>query len=192
MVISFLKYIYRYFIPIKKKEELFYTVDYFKHKDYKIGIGTYGNPRVLDWKDGTTLEIGNYCSISINVTILLGGEHNYNCISTYPFYTLSNVEKLNGQDRNSKGSVIIGHDVWIGANVTILSGVKIGNGAIVGAGSVVTKNIPEFAIYGGNPAKLIKSRFNDKKITEINKTEWWNWSRSKIEKNRNLLMNPKM
>jgi virginiamycin A acetyltransferase len=189
-MINLIKHIYRFFYPIKKKEKLFYTKDIFAQKSYKIGDKTYGHPRVLDWNDGTSLEIGNYCSIANNVTILLGGEHNYNCISTYPFYTLSGEKLLNGKDRNSKGSVIIGHDVWIGTNATILSGVRIGNGSIIGAGSVVTKDIPEFSIFAGNPAKFIKKRFSDKEIIEIKKMEWWSWDEDKLLENRNIIMSP--
>jgi acetyltransferase-like isoleucine patch superfamily enzyme len=189
-MIKFLKYVYQYFFPRKKKESLFFTRDFYKHKNYKIGIGTYGKPDVLDWDDGTTLEIGNYCSIAINVSILLGGEHSYNAISSYPFYTISKEASLVGLDSGSKGSVVIGNDVWIGTNVTILSGIKIGNGVIIGAGSIVTKNIPDFAIYCGNPAKLIKMRFNPEEVLKINKMAWWNWNEEKLLKNRAVLMNP--
>ncbi|QDO94174.1 CatB-related O-acetyltransferase [Formosa sediminum] len=187
-MIDLLKYIYRFFYPVKKKEKLFYTKDFFKNKSYEIGEGTYGNIRVLDYNEGTTLKIGNYSSIAANVTILLGGEHDYNLISTYPFYSLSKDNSLLGKDRESKGDVEIGHDVWIGTNVTILSGVKIGTGAIIGAGSVVTKNIPEFAIYAGSPARFIKMRFDEDQINKIKKMEWWNWSHDKILKNRDILM----
>jgi|NorSeaMetagenome_1021524.scaffolds.fasta_scaffold14491_2 acetyltransferase-like isoleucine patch superfamily enzyme len=191
MKFSLLKNIFRFCFKKRAKENVkFFTKDFFKNKNYEIGNYTYGLPKVLDWDDGTTLKIGNYCSISINVTILLGGEHNYKCISTYPIYSLSKDHSLIGKDRNSKGSVFIGHDVWIGANVTILSGVKIGNGAIIGAGSVVTKDVTDFAIIGGNPARFIKKRFDDDIILKINDMAWWNWDENKVKSNKNLLMKP--
>ncbi|ELB2930005.1 CatB-related O-acetyltransferase, partial [Vibrio alginolyticus] len=73
----------------------------------------------------------------------------------------------------SKGEVEIGNDVWIGANSTILSGIKIGNGAVVAAGSVVTKNVPPYAVVGGNPAEVIKYRLNETQISQLNDLKWW-------------------
>ena len=69
----------------------------------------------------------------------------------------------------------IGNDVWIGQNVTINRGVKIGNGAIIAAFSVVTKDVPAYAIVGGNPAKIIKLRFSPKEIEELQDIQWWNY-----------------
>jgi serine acetyltransferase len=76
--------------------------------------------------------------------------------------------------------------VWIGANSVILSGISIGNGAIVGAGSVVTKDIPDFAIVAGNPAKVIRMRFNEEEIAHINALQWWNWDIDTIRQNAHL------
>lgn len=154
---------------------------------YKIGRGTYGSPNVLDWQDNTTFVIGNYCSIAHQVTIMIGGEHKQKWVTTYPFKTMYQdliVEKSitleDSLDRASKGDVIIGNDVWIGEQSLILSGVRIGNGAIIGAGSVVTKNVPGYAIVGGNPAKIIKYRFSEEIISELEKIAWWKWEDGKI------------
>ena len=76
--------------------------------------------------------------------------------------------------RLSRGDVVIGHDVWIGANVTIKNNVTIGNGAVIGAGSVVTKDIPSYAIVGGNPCKVLKYRFTTSEIKKLEESEWWN------------------
>ncbi|MGF1718726.1 acetyltransferase [Vibrio kyushuensis] len=77
--------------------------------------------------------------------------------------------------------VIIGHDVWIGHGAIILPGITVGNGAIVGAGSVVTKNVPAYSIVVGNPAKVLRPRFEDTSYAaRLDKLAWWDWSDEKI------------
>lgn len=75
----------------------------------------------------------------------------------------------------------IGSDVWIGHNVVVMGGVKIGNGAVIGSSSVVTKDIPPYAIVVGNPAKVIKYRFDEKTIKKLEKIAWWEWETKKIK-----------
>ena len=89
----------------------------------------------------------------------------------------------------TKGDVVIGNDVWIGYRAIILSGVTIGDGAVIAAGAVVTKDVPAYGIVGGNPAKLIKKRFDDETIPRLLKIAWWNWDDAKIEKFLPLLLN---
>ena len=124
------------------------------------------------------VKIGRYCSIAINVSCSLG-KHPTNYLSSSRFFydnTLfgwnSRVKLVNF--RCDKG-VEIGHDVWIGDGVKIMNGVKIGNGAIVGSGAIVTKDVPEFAIVGGNPARLIRYRFSGEIIQELKEIQWWNY-----------------
>ncbi len=136
----------------------------------KISVGrkTYANINLVDFSPADTkLIIGNYCSIAGGTTFLLGGEHNLDTISTYPFKV-----RLFGEEREagSKGDIVIKDDVWIGQNAIICSGVTVGQGAVVAAGAVVTKDVEPYAIVGGNPAKLIKYRLNEnlrKKLEEI-------------------------
>ena len=125
----------------------------------QIGKKTYGGISISDWSPlDTKLQIGSYCSIAPNVKFLLGGEHQLNTISTYPFKV-----KCFGKQREagSKGDIIVGDDVWIGEGAIICSGVKIGQGAVIAAGAVVTKDVEPYAIVGGNPAKIIKYRFSE-------------------------------
>ena len=82
---------------------------------------------------------------------------------------------------------MVGNDVWIGQNVTVLPGVHIGDGAIVGANSVVSKDVPPYHIVGGNPAKIIRKRFDDAAIACLLRVKWWDWPAEKITENLALL-----
>ena len=162
-----------------------------KYANYKIGEYSYGYPIILTWgTENESLTVGKFCSFADNVTILLGGEHRSDWLTTYPFNALfKEFSSFRGHPK-SKGSVEIGNDVWVGCNAIILSGVKIGDGAIVGAGSVVTKDVPAYAIVAGNPAKIIRMRFSDSVIEELLKIKWWDWSFERIRKNMHLMLSP--
>ena len=133
-----------------------------------VGKKTYGEINVSDCSLlNTKLKIGSYCSIAPGVWFLLGGEHNVNTISTYPFKVMCFGER---REAGSKGDIVVKDDVWIGTNAIICSGVTIGQGAIVAAGSVVTKDVEPYAVVGGNPAKFIKYRLDEnlrKKLEKI-------------------------
>lgn len=103
-------------------------------------------------------------SISTEVVFILGGEHPYTGILTFPFKV-----KLLGEsfESTSNGHIKVCDDVWIGYGATILSGVVINQGAIIAAGSVVTKSVPPYAIVGGNPVKIIKYRFSQDIIAKL-------------------------
>lgn len=122
-----------------------------------VGKSTYGALHVYQWgHSDEKLEIGHYVSIADDVTFLLGGNHSYTGITTFPVKV-----KLLGHvhEAQTKGPIFVGDDVWIGHHALILSGVHIGQGAIVAAGSVVSKDVPAYAIVAGNPARVIKYRF---------------------------------
>ena len=130
-----------------------------------VGRKTYGSIFLVAWSPSQNkLYIGSYCSIAENVCFLLGGEHTLDTISTYPFRV-----KVFGelQEAGSKGDIIIKDDVWIGQSAIICSGVTIGQGAVVAAGAVVTKDVPPYAIVGGNPAKLIRYRFSEELCCQL-------------------------
>lgn len=115
--------------------------------------------------------IGNYCSIAAG-TRIIESNHKIDRLTTY-HYEKNILGKDVFNDIESKGSVTIEDDVWIGSNVCILSGVKIGRGSVIGAGSIVTKNIPPYSICVGIPAKVIKKRFDLETIQAIEGSEWW-------------------
>lgn len=126
----------------------------------KIGRYTYGNLNVLTFGNKLeSLTIGDFCSIANNVQFILGGNHNYSRISTFPFKVHIEGET---SEASTKGPIIINDDVWIGQNVIILSGVTVGKGAILAAGSIVTKNVSPYSIYANG--KEIKYRFEDKDL----------------------------
>lgn len=121
-----------------------------------VGNYVYGTLEILNDTTDSKLKIGNFTSIGEEVIFLLGREHYTNNISTYPY----KVKVLNQKvEAFSKGDIIVCDDVWIGHGAIILSGVNIGQGAVVAAGAIVTKDVPPYAIVGGNPAKIIKYRF---------------------------------
>jgi len=176
----------------KPKPEAFFTKDHFKNKSYIIGDYTYGKPTVLFDNNDANLIIGKFCTIAGNTTIFLGGNHRTDWITTYPFNILFNnhpiASKIVGHPKTN-GDVVIGNDVWIGYGATIMSGIKIGNGAVIAAHSVVTKNIGDYEIWGGNPAKFLKKRFSESEINCLLKLKWWDWKVEKILENSNVLCN---
>ena len=160
MILSYLK---RFFFRKRFRKHNLHNfaqaVNIFDLNRVEIGKRTYVAINLIDFSPSETkLKIGSYCSIAGGTVFLLGGEHNISTISTYPFKS-----KLYGVEREagSKGNIIINDDVWIGENALICSGVTIGQGAIVAAGAVVTKDVEPYAIVGGNPARIIKYRFDE-------------------------------
>ena len=154
----------------------------------KIGAYTYFESGRI----GSLEEIGNYCSVAPNVSIG-NGNHPTDYLTTHPIaFNAAGVFNFDEAVRSYKGGVprtkevisrppVIGNDVWIGSNVTILRGVKIGDGAVIGAGSIVTSDVPDFAIVVGTPARVVRYRFDNKTISELQKLQWWNYDIAQVD-----------
>lgn len=165
-----------------------FTKDNINSSD-KVSIGdfTYGVPEIYKWTNKYNLKIGKFCSIAKGVKLFVDGNHRIDWVSTFPFGEILNDVPKNPGHPIGKGDMEIGNDVWIGQEAMILSGVKIGDGAVIAAGSVVTKNVADYEIVGGNPAKSIKFRFSPEQIASLKKISWWNWELDKIKKEVPLL-----
>lgn len=157
--------------------ESLFLREYTKKKyNVDVGLYSYGSCFRKRFNAGGKVKVGRYCSLANNVSYI-SFEHPVNYISTSPyFFENYYTEKYNVHinDMEKYQSLLIGNDVWIGVNVTILSKChNIGNGAIIGAGSVVTRDVPAYAIVAGNPAKVIRYRFDRDTIEKIEKSQWW-------------------
>lgn len=129
-------------------------------------------------------DIGSFCSISEKCNIGMPS-HPVSMVSTSPVFLKGNnylKENFAEIEYEDCPKTVIGNDVWIGANALIKSGVHIGNGAIIAAGAVVVKDVPPYAIVGGVPAKIIKYRFDEHLIREIQEIEWWKLDFAKLQR----------
>lgn len=156
------------------------------------GKYTYGKPKVFSWGEKAKLKIGNFCSIGKGCNIYLGGNHRTDWVTTYPFGHINKdkFNNFNGKGHpKTNGNVIIKNDVWLGHNTTIMSGVTIGNGAVIANNSHVVKDVDDYSIVGGNPAKLIRYRFNEDQIKNLLLIKWWDWNDKKINEYSPLLCN---
>lgn len=153
-----------------------------------VGHYTYGHPKFITYTNKDFITIGSFCSIADDVVIFGGGEHRTDWITTYPLRIVFKLPFANEDGHpHTKGETRIGNDVWIGYRAIILSGVTIGDGAVIGAGSVVTKDVPPYVIVAGNPARVVKHRFDERFINELMAAKWWFWPIEKIIKNVDVL-----
>ncbi|MCA4793871.1 CatB-related O-acetyltransferase [Myroides odoratimimus] len=150
-----------------------------------VSIGRYTSicgPATRICANLNQVVIGNFCSIASNV-IIQEHYHKIDAVTTSSIFNNFFKKKELSLSCESRGDIIIEDDVWIGSNVCILSGVRIGRGSIIGAGSVVTKNVEPYSIIGGNPFRVIRKRFDENRINQLESSKWWLWSREEILKN---------
>ena len=133
----------------------------------------YHFPFIGDW-----LRIGKFCAIARGVKFIMNGaNHQMNGISTYPFFIFGNgweTARPAEGELPYKGDTVIGNDVWIGYDALIMPGVTIGDGAIIAARSVVVADVPAYTIVGGNPARVVRARFDAESVERLLAIAWWN------------------
>lgn len=133
---------------------------------------------------GDKLMIGKFCQIAAGVEFVMNGaNHQMNAVSTFPFYIFNgwNMDPPPLSELPLKDDTVVGNDVWIGQNATILPGVHIGDGVIIGANSVVGNDVEPYTIVAGNPAKVIRKRFDDELIALLLQFKWWDKSIDEIQ-----------
>jgi len=141
---------------------------------------------------GDTLRIGKFCALGTGTKFIMNGaNHRLDGPSTFPFPIFGGDWAAHMHllaDLPSKGDTTVGNDVWFGYGSLIMPGVTIGDGAIIASGSVVTGDVPAYAVVGGNPAKLVKMRFNDDTISRLLEISWWHWPLEQISANIPAIM----
>jgi virginiamycin A acetyltransferase len=133
---------------------------------------------------GDRLVIGKFCAIARGVTFIMNGaNHKMSGLSTYPFQIFGNGwERVTPPNRELplKGDTVIGNDVWLGYKALVMPGVQVGDGAIVASQAVVSTDVPPYAIVGGNPAKVIRMRYEPDVVARLRAIAWWHWPAEKI------------
>ncbi|WP_345953203.1 CatB-related O-acetyltransferase [Mucilaginibacter sp. PAMB04168] len=191
--------------PLENYPHLVFLKNIITHPNIEVGDYTYYDDtldpynfekNVLYHFDfiGDKLIIGKFCAIACGAKFIMNGaNHEITPISTFPFGIFGNGwQKINeGVDLTekypNKGNTVIGNDVWIGHDATLMPGIKVGNGAVIASKSVVTRDVPDYAIVGGNPAQVIRMRFNEDTVERLLGIAWWNWSAEKITEHLHLI-----
>lgn len=170
--------------------------DYTYYDDAEDPAGFEKNNVLFNYPEfGDRLVIGKFCAIASGVRFIMGpANHRISSVTTYPFHVFGGAwaERTppHMDQLPRKGDTVIGNDVWIGRESVILPGVKIGDGAIVAACSVVSGDIPPYAVFGGNPARLVKMRFDQELISLLLRFRWWDLDGEELAELLPLLCDP--
>ncbi len=147
-----------------------------------IGRHSYGSAsrNLVRPTAAAPITIGAFCSIGPDVLIFGQADHPTTLASTFPFRAKLLRPEAENTDAVTRGGVAIGNDVWIGARAIILSGVTVGDGAVIGAGAVVPRDVPPYAVAAGNPARIVRYRFDRNTISSLLALRWWEWPDERI------------
>lgn len=187
--------------PLANYQRLCFLKNVINHPQISIGDYTYyddfesidnfqRNVRYLFDFTGDHLTIGKFCMIASGAEFIMNGaNHLAGAVGSYPFAVFGGDwgTAMDGRSYPNKGHTVIGNDVWVGYKAAILPGITVGSGAIIGAFSVVTRDVLPYSIVGGNPAQLIRKRFDESTIDELLTVSWWDWPTEKITRYASLL-----
>ena len=187
--------------PLQGYERLCFLKNIVNHPQITVGDYTYyddfetvenfqRNVRYLFDFTGDRLTIGKFCMIASGVEFIMNGaNHLTTSVSAYPFAVFGGdwAPAMDGRSYPTKGNTTVGNDVWIGYRATILPGVTIGDGAIIGAYAVVTRDVAPYTIVGGNPATVLRARFDPATTAHLLGVAWWDWPLEKITRYAPLL-----
>ena len=189
--------------PYEITEQRNYIVDFPEGKFtiLQIDKGSYISKAQIETslnfhvEDGCyNLQIGKYCAIAEDVLFMMDLMHDYKYVSMGAIGEFRNMPRISKDiDRyrvQRKGQILIENDVWIGHGVTIMGGVTVHNGAVIGARAVVTKDVPPYAIVAGNPARIIKYRFDEGQINALLNIAWWHWNSEELKSRYQLMQLP--
>jgi acetyltransferase-like isoleucine patch superfamily enzyme len=157
----------------------------------EIGRHTYGfgEHTFPVFTEGARIVVGAFCAIDNEARIHGGGEHVITRAASFPLNAmLFDRGKRNAIDDRETGPTVIGNDVWIGKGATVLTGLTVGDGAVIGTRAVVTKSVPPYAIVVGNPARILRYRFDAEIRDRLLALRWWDWSDEEIRARRRWFM----
>lgn len=164
----------------------------YTYYDDPVDVNNFHN-NVLNHFDfiGDKLIIGKFCQIATNVKFMMNGaHHDLAGLSAFPFITFNSYwPEVPYRESKAVHDTVIGNDVWFGYDALIMPGITIGDGAVIGTRSIVTKDVAPYTIVAGNPARVIRKRFDDETIDFLLKLQWWNWNIDKIRQNVIAIMN---
>ncbi|WP_338424612.1 type B chloramphenicol O-acetyltransferase [Sphingopyxis kveilinensis] len=141
---------------------------------------------ILPDEGADKLIVGSFCSIGSGAAFIMACNqgHRNDWISTFPFFWMPEVAAFEGalNGYRAAGDTVIGNDVWIGSEAIVMPGITIGDGAVIGTRAVVTRDVAPYAIVGGNPASVIRQRFEDDVIAFLLELRWWDWPEEQLRK----------
>lgn len=190
--------------PIQDNAKLIFLKNFVKASNIFIGDYTYFDDRrngpenfeeynvLYNYHPSKVkLVIGKFCALAAETRFIMTGDHKLDAISTYPFPIFKQGWQgaFNVAGLPVKGDIIVGNDVWFGYDALVMNGVTIGHGAIIAARATVVKDVPPYSIVAGNPAKVVKMRFDDATIARLLQVAWWDWDIAKINRHLPVICN---
>jgi virginiamycin A acetyltransferase len=166
---------------------------YSYYDDPEHARGFFTRNLLYNFMGGTRLRIGKFCAIATGARfVFAAANHAMAGPSTYPFAIFGGdfaaALPIEAYPFPERGDTVIGHDVWIGMEALILPGVRIGHGVVVGARSVVARDVPDYAVVAGNPARILRRRYPEQDAARLVALAWWDWPAERIARAIPLLV----